>query len=66
MRTITTTVSTGDTVIKGGMTGKVGNYKHGIIQVKWKVNDTSCVSDFYTTRKLNQLINNGTIKIQQP
>ena len=66
MRTITTTVSTGDTVTMNGRIGTVGNYKHGLIQVRWKVNDTSCASDFYTTRKLNQLVNNGTIKIQQP
>jgi len=62
MKAISTTVSTGDTVIQGDRTGIVGTYKRGEVSIKWKISDTACISDTYSTRKLNQLLNNRTIK----
>lgn len=61
MKTINTTLSTGDkvkTVFNENteMTGTIGAYKHGKIAIHWKINSTSGITELISTRSLNQRI----------
>jgi hypothetical protein len=61
MKTMSTPVSTGMQVTVGGLTGKIGMYRNGLISVHLKTGECSGVTQQYTTKKLNQLIKQGKI-----
>ena len=66
MKTVSTSVSTGDTVIINGKTATIGRQRRIDnklqIEVHFKINETSGYTIFYTTRKLNQEITNSETK----
>lgn len=64
MKKINTIISTGDTLIKGDTVGIVGTYLKGQVKITWKLNDTSGYSEYLSTKKLNSLLKDGTIILQ--
>ena len=62
MKIISTTVSTGDVVTINGKQATIGKQRRidgkMMIEVKFKINEFSCYTEFYSTRKLNQILSN--------
>jgi hypothetical protein len=61
MKTVQTTVSTGDQVLYKGSEARIGLYKHGLISIHVSINRTSGYTEQFSTRKLNQLVKSGVI-----
>jgi len=56
MKVIGTTVKTGDIVTIDGYEVRIGQYRHGKIDLHYKINKTSGITKQVSTRKLNQLL----------
>lgn len=63
MKQVTTTVKTGDLIKTNSHNGIIGAYKQGKIEVKLYVGAFGCITQWYSTRKLNQLIKEGKIEV---
>lgn len=63
MKTVSTSVSTGTEVTYKGRPAKIGMYRHGLISVHVKINNTSGYTEQFSTRKLNSLIKAGEIVV---
>ena len=60
MKTVSTTVSTGDIVTINGKEAIIGKQRRidgkMMIEVHFKITEISCYTEFYSTRKLNQAL----------
>jgi len=58
LKKISTSVNSGDIININNSYWIIGEYKKGLIKISKKINETSCITDFISVKKLNKIISN--------